>query len=161
MNLQSLLPYIFAKTDPRASRASHIFSILCCPGDCLLTLLRQWILTFCGSWTLLRIWWEQWSLFSKNAQTQTHEFADPVQLWASTLNLTHSLSQTIPTFLSFFPTKLFAPSLGSHSTFFLVRNNNSLFWDFPDGTVVENLPASAGDTASSPGPGRSHMLRSN
>ena len=27
--------------------------------------------------------------------------------------------------------------------------------------MVENLPASAGDTGSSPGPGRSHMPRSN
>ena len=32
---------------------------------------------------------------------------------------------------------------------------------FPGGTVVENLPASAGDTCSSPGPGRSHMPQSN
>ena len=32
---------------------------------------------------------------------------------------------------------------------------------FPGGTVVENLPANAGDTGSSPGPGRSHMPRSN
>ena len=32
---------------------------------------------------------------------------------------------------------------------------------FPGGTVVKNLPANAGDTGSSPGPGRSHMLRSN
>ena len=31
---------------------------------------------------------------------------------------------------------------------------------FPDGTVVENLPANAGDTGSSPGLGRSHMSRS-
>ena len=34
-------------------------------------------------------------------------------------------------------------------------------WGFPGGTVVENLPADAGDTGSSPGLGRSHMLRSN
>ena len=33
--------------------------------------------------------------------------------------------------------------------------------DFPGGTVVENLPANAGDTGSSPGLGRSHMPRSN
>ena len=33
--------------------------------------------------------------------------------------------------------------------------------DFPSGTVVKNPPANAGDTGSSPGPGRSHMLRSN
>ena len=32
---------------------------------------------------------------------------------------------------------------------------------FPGGTVVKNPPASAGDTGSSPGPGRSHMPRSN
>ena len=31
---------------------------------------------------------------------------------------------------------------------------------FPGGTVVENLPANAGDTGSSPGLGRSHMPRS-
>ena len=33
--------------------------------------------------------------------------------------------------------------------------------DFPGGAVVKNLPAKAGDTGSSPGPGRSHMPRSN
>ena len=32
---------------------------------------------------------------------------------------------------------------------------------FPGGAVVENLPANAGDMGSSPGPGRSHMPRSN
>ena len=34
-------------------------------------------------------------------------------------------------------------------------------WGFPGDAVVENLPANAGDTGSSPGLGRSHMLRSN
>ena len=33
--------------------------------------------------------------------------------------------------------------------------------DFPGGAVVKNLPANAGDTGSSPGPGRSHMPRGN
>ena len=33
-------------------------------------------------------------------------------------------------------------------------------WGFPGGAVVENLPANAGDTVSSPGLGRSHMPRS-
>ncbi|KAM9072418.1 phosphomannomutase 1 isoform 2-T2 [Megaptera novaeangliae] len=32
--------------------------------------------------------------------------------------------------------------------------------DFPGGTVVKNQPANAGDTGSSPGPGRSRMLQS-
>ena len=34
-------------------------------------------------------------------------------------------------------------------------------WDFPGGTVVGNPPASAGDKGSDPGPGGSHMPRSN
>ena len=34
-------------------------------------------------------------------------------------------------------------------------------WDFPGGTAVKNPPANARDTGSSPGPGRSHVLRSN
>ena len=36
-----------------------------------------------------------------------------------------------------------------------------LLLGFPGGAVVENLPAKAGDTGSSPGLGRSHMPRSN
>ena len=32
-------------------------------------------------------------------------------------------------------------------------------WDFPDGTVDKNPPASAGVEGSTPGPGRSHMPR--
>ena len=38
---------------------------------------------------------------------------------------------------------------------------NTIDWDFPGGAVVKNLPANAGDTGSSPGPGRSHVLWSN
>ena len=33
--------------------------------------------------------------------------------------------------------------------------------DFPGGAVVKNPPANAGDTGSSPGPGRFHMPQSN
>ena len=36
-----------------------------------------------------------------------------------------------------------------------------IVWGFPGGAVVENPPANAGDTGSSPGLGRSHMPRSN
>ena len=36
-----------------------------------------------------------------------------------------------------------------------------LVWGFPGGTVVMNPPANSGVTGSIPGPGRSHMLRSN
>ena len=38
---------------------------------------------------------------------------------------------------------------------------NTEAWGFPGGAVVKNLPANAGDTGLSPGPGRSHMPRSN
>ena len=38
---------------------------------------------------------------------------------------------------------------------------NSHAVDFPGGTVVKNPPANAGNTGSSPGPGRSHMMQSN
>ena len=41
---------------------------------------------------------------------------------------------------------------------FLIRNHGE---GFPHGTVVKNPPVNAGDTGSSPGPGRSHMPRSN
>ena len=40
----------------------------------------------------------------------------------------------------------------------IIKND---FGDFPGGTVVTNPPANAGDTGSSPGPGRSHMPQSN
>ena len=42
--------------------------------------------------------------------------------------------------------------------FFSLKRNLS---GFLGGTVVENLPANAGDTGSSPGLGGSHMPRSN
>ena len=38
---------------------------------------------------------------------------------------------------------------------------NTHMRDLPGGAVVKNPPANAGDTGSSPGPGRSHMPRSN
>ena len=43
--------------------------------------------------------------------------------------------------------------------YFSVIKTNKV--DFPGGTVVKNPPVSAGDTGSSPGPGRSYMPRSN
>ena len=45
--------------------------------------------------------------------------------------------------------------------FFLLELYKKIFEGFPGGAVVENLPANAGDTGSSPGLGRSHMPRSN
>ena len=37
-------------------------------------------------------------------------------------------------------------------------NSKNVIKDFLGGAVVKNPPANAGDTGSSPGPGRSHML---
>ena len=44
---------------------------------------------------------------------------------------------------------------------YLIRDHKTTKGGFPGGAVVENLPANAGDTGSSPGLGRSHMPRSN
>ena len=55
--------------------------------------------------------------------------------------------------LYFFPTLLCYEFL-----YKMLKNGNK---GFPGGAVVENLPANAGDTGSSPGLGRSHMPRSN
>ena len=45
-----------------------------------------------------------------------------------------------------------------------IKKNNNLKKKkrgFPGGAVEKNLPANAGDTGSIPGPGKSHMPRSN
>ena len=54
--------------------------------------------------------------------------------------------------------QLLLPSKGKQCFLWYLKR---LMGDFPRGTVVKNLPASAGDTGSSPGPGRSHMPQSN
>ena len=43
----------------------------------------------------------------------------------------------------------------------LKKLKKKIFRGFPGGAVVKNLPANAGDMGSIPGPGRSHMPRSN
>ena len=39
--------------------------------------------------------------------------------------------------------------------------NKNILKDFPGGTVDKNLPANAGDTGSTPGLGRFHILQGN
>ena len=50
---------------------------------------------------------------------------------------------------------------GKHLGAHLPRRAQKYDRGFPGGAVVENLPANAGHTGSSPGLGRSHMPRSN
>ena len=45
-------------------------------------------------------------------------------------------------------------------TYFEVAYLKVYYGGFPGGAVVRNPPANAGDTGSSPGSGRSHMLQS-
>ena len=52
-------------------------------------------------------------------------------------------------------------SLGRKDERIILFYIRKLVQGFPGGAVVENLPANAGDTGSSPGLGRSHMPRSN
>ena len=42
-----------------------------------------------------------------------------------------------------------------------LKRTQNVVWDFPGDPVVKNLPASAGDTGSIPGPGRFYMLQGN
>ena len=44
---------------------------------------------------------------------------------------------------------------------FGILSNKNITEGLPCGAVFKNPPANAGDMGSSPGPGRSHMLRSN
>ena len=66
----------------------------------------------------------------------------------------------VPGEIIFVPDKISVPTLTSHAKC-KINQLKSLWLGFPGGTVVENLPANAGDTGSSPGLGRSHMPRSN
>ena len=58
--------------------------------------------------------------------------------------------------LSGYTSKLQRKSSGDIKNIYIKKEQG-----FPGGAVVENLPANAGDTGSSPGLGRSHMPRSN
>ena len=65
----------------------------------------------------------------------------------------------MPKVVSALPTKFYSQIYKIAIVSLYVKMFND--WGFPGGAVVENLPANAGDTGSSPGLGRSHMPRSN
>ncbi|KAJ8776635.1 hypothetical protein J1605_015224 [Eschrichtius robustus] len=87
--------------------------------------------------------------------------------WFYYLELLPGLSSGLASFNPGIQTALPPPGIwGPSSEMELRRVDVRSFKDeepegFPGGAVVENLPANAGDTGLSPGPGRSHMLRSN
>ena len=58
------------------------------------------------------------------------------------------------------PKEVRGPSGGEEATVWRTTLKGSVR-GFPGGAVVKNPPANEGDTGSSPGPGRSHMLWSN
>ena len=71
-------------------------------------------------------------------------------------SISHSINMhLINSSIYFFP---FRPP-GDISELYLLTSTMSV-WGFPGGTVVKNPPANAGDTGSTPGPGRPHMPRS-
>ena len=62
-----------------------------------------------------------------------------------------------------FPDKGMKGITGNQIFWFLSEDSKitQFFWGSPGGAVAKNPPANAGDTGSSPGPGRSHMPQSN
>ena len=70
---------------------------------------------------------------------------------------THLLKTQFSISLKFHKRELLISKILSHVVIRENRIKNFSNLGFPGGTVVENLPANAGDTGSRPGLGRSHM----
>ena len=64
-------------------------------------------------------------------------------------------------FILYFSDNLYITSLGRLELYLTITLHSKVPEGFPGGAVVKNPPANAGDTGSSPGPGRSNMPRSN
>ena len=82
----------------------------------------------------------------------THQKADTnkevTMLWEWGNRYSHQLLMEMRTVVVFW----------EHNLETSIKNKNT---GFPSGVVTENLPANAGDTGSSPGPGRCHTPQSN
>ena len=58
-------------------------------------------------------------------------------------------------------TNFYTDDIRAEHSWLRVPDKKQVSGGFPGGSVVKNLPASAGDTGSIPNPGRSHMPWSN
>ena len=122
----------------------------CCENSCIsfcvdICFHFSWVYTQVHMVTLYLTFWEIARLFSQWLQHYTL----PCALYVSS-----NFSIFSPTLFIIF--LIVAILVGVKFNFFKL-----VFAGFPGGAVVENLPANAGDTGSSPGLGRSHMPRSN
>ena len=94
------------------------------------------------------------SVFYSNYLIHKNMQASPIQRNAERISLNFTL-------FIFFLFQIFYNEhiLFNQKRFYFLTNSTNQ--GFPGGTVVKNLPSNEGDTGSSPGPGRSHMPRSN
>ena len=107
--------------------------------------------------THMCILWNHWRSHKKNHQWNQMEFLRHFKEWHFTDICWYRLSFNKNTI------KTICDNAFAENELLLMATKVSYkkFSGFPGGAVVENLPANAGDTGSSPGLGRSHMPRSN
>ena len=97
-----------------------------------------------------------------------HALSHPPMPWSLDLEgkklaiYTERTNNLIAKFPSHCDQPVFRPNMkGKEGWRKLSRASKGDLGDFPGGAVVKNPPGNAGDTGSSPGPGRSHMPWSN